>query len=692
MSIGVKAIVLPSVNSLTRKILSWLVVIAGFLLGLFYLITSGQTWFTTDTNFSSWLNSLFYVAGPGFLGLVFVGGSLAALRHRKVAGFLFIASAPVVAFLLTFPSGAFLVTEPNGSASFRQPPLVTAVILACVFYLPLVAPLFVIRNRRRALYLLAVFAAVALVVLAASHWARAMFPRLAAWSLLFCAVGGFWLATQQRGWPGLRAASTRSPARRIAMILAQCLVILVLDVAGTFAWLIAHASVFDADCSGPSLFVRSQTPEHAVLTARLIRVGHKTNVSNTWAGYWAIGQVEESFWGLSRLTPKLVLLVNNTFREGETYFVSGRRRGGYLTRFLPIVNASPCGYYYSTPIDDAKVHLRVLHNPPPPGFRILGFARGLKPPTFETKPAPSVRAGLSRADWRRLRDHEISEWAFTWSKRYRNLEGVRVSITGSAGTSIVTTDQEGIYDTGPLAPDDYTLKVLDAPANQTALEQQVEKQGMTLTGSWRLDVSTEWDGSIEGHVRDAAGPMQAWLELRNPDGTPTDRGTGAAKDGSFRFDRVPAGGRFLVSMSASGMPNDSPGLFYPSAVRPDDARVLEIQGSSHVKNVDFIATQLRAHDLAVSVGWPNGEAVNSASVHFAYEGMEWDDKPIVSSHYAETDNAGIASLHVYGDWRIRIQAVKLVDLPARFRYSPVMELEATKLPRSLNLMLSSPSP
>ena len=53
-------------------------------------------------------------------------------------------------------------------------------------------------------------------------------------------------------------------------------------------------------------------------------------------GDWAIGIVQERFWGMPRWT-RLVLLTNYVYWEGETYFVDGRRDEGLLTQFLPIV-------------------------------------------------------------------------------------------------------------------------------------------------------------------------------------------------------------------------------------------------------------------------------------------------------------------------------------------------------------------
>ena len=93
---------------------------------------------------------------------------------------------------------------------------------------------------------------------------------------------------------------------------------------------------------------------------------------------WAIGVVEESFWGMPRWT-RFVLLTNNVYWKRETYFVDGRRAGGLLTQLLPIVEGGVgCGR--SRPVQYAVVDLRLLRRPPPPrATRVTGVVRGPRP-------------------------------------------------------------------------------------------------------------------------------------------------------------------------------------------------------------------------------------------------------------------------------------------------------------------------
>jgi hypothetical protein len=95
-------------------------------------------------------------------------------------------------------------------------------------------------------------------------------------------------------------------------------------------------------------------PEHVVVKARLIWAGHTVKVAGKWAGDWAIGVVEEHFWGLPSWKPRLVLLINHPFHDGDTVLVSGEREQGILTRHLTIVSIMACGSYYSHAGVDAK--------------------------------------------------------------------------------------------------------------------------------------------------------------------------------------------------------------------------------------------------------------------------------------------------------------------------------------------------
>lgn len=276
-----------------RRILTALAVTAGVVIGVLGLVITAQGSVEMDPNSSVWLTSRFRMFGWGLLGLVFLAGSFAALRNARRAGFIFCSAAPILAFLLSYPSAGYLVWT-DGGGVFELPLLRTAIVLACLFYIPFIAPLFAIRHRKRALFLFLIPAMVVVAVFAASRWSAALLPRVAAWSALFLVFGAFWLRTDKLGWSTLLATGPRSPGRILVTVFAEWSLTALLLLAGIFtSTVLCATSRWSIDCRGPGFFVRPVSPDHMVFTARMAWAGHVTKVSGRWAGDWAIGLVRD---------------------------------------------------------------------------------------------------------------------------------------------------------------------------------------------------------------------------------------------------------------------------------------------------------------------------------------------------------------------------------------------------------------
>jgi len=466
----------------------------------------------------------------------------------------------------------------------------------------------------------------------------------------------------------------------------------VLVVAGTlglFAW---RARPALGGCSGGILFSRPLDPDHVVFTARLIRVGHVRKVLGRWAGPWAIGWVEKRYWGLPAWMPPLVFIADGRFWEGETFFISGWRTQGLLAHFLPIVDAQGC-LYRAGRLEEAEIYRRSIGRATPANqVFLIGYVYSPKR-LFET---PTNRFKLHDPN-------EIYELALNPPQRFTPLAGARISVTGSAGTTVVKTDEKGIYDVA-LPPDDYTLKPVDLPANLMAVERKLGKKDFTGGGPIGLSFILEWDGTIEGTVRDTAGnPAPVAVELQHPDGTELGNNyTGLLlppwdKSGTFRFEHLPPGDRYIVMVNPFGPYKDSPfaPMYYPAAAHLNDARALEIKPeASVINNVDFTVHRLQERKLSVRVAWPNGQAIDDAAVLVAYEDTKyWDDLSRPSQSWS-TDKSGVAEIQLFGDYRVRVLAQKFIaekNSPpwGSPRYSPVVELKTAKLPQSLNLIVSS---
>jgi hypothetical protein len=654
-----------------RTAASRLVVAVGFFVGLFALAVFGMTRVSLGDRDAGWFLSWFGFAGVGLLALGFLVGSLVALRHPRRAGIIFLFFLPITAFCLGYPGSGFLVWHADGGGWFESPLPLTAIALTALFFLPFVAPLFTLQHQKRAAAAFAGTAIVAVPVFIHSRWTAVLLPRLLGYSVPFLLFGLIWLGTHKIGWPPLIAAKPKSLKRQVATILAGGLLVFVLDVAATFALAVWQSTANSLDCGRKPLFEQPVSPGHTVFTARLFGVGHSRRESGRWVGQWAIGRVQERFWGLPWSAPHFVLLTNNMFWGAETYFIDGERAPGLLTRFLPMVDTGPFGCSRTRPAVYATLELHVLREARPAnGPRIVGYAR---------EPDPS-------RGW----------WVLPMP--YMPFAGAKISLTGSARTTIVTTDTQGIYEVDGLPPDDYRIK-LALPDSQITEDGMVEKRRMVQHGLIEQDFDVFWNGIIEGSIIDASGgPAHVWVLLQHSDGT--DLGAyvrsfpDTDKHGSFRIEKIPPG-TYKLTINPYGPSDDFPyaPVYYPSGRRSEDAGVVEITTGQRVKKIDFVVSRLSERNLQVRVVRHDGKAAEGAWVYVAYEHTSAYESLRNAVDFRKADHGGVAELHVYGGSRIRVFAEDIVDdnkaVADSPRYSAVVELDTTKLPADLNLVLAA---
>jgi hypothetical protein len=182
-------------------------------------------------------------------------------------------------------------------------------------------------------------------------------------------------------------------------------------------------------------------PDQFVFTARVVLVGRSFGLLPGHS-YWSVARVQRRFPGLPSPTSDFVIF-RWFFKPGERgeYFVDGRRGPGLLGRLLPIVEVYPC--CRTQPLDRAALELRVLQGgPPKSGVRIVGRVVN----------------------------------AFPTSEPAR---GVKMLITGPAGSVTTTTDQQGIYDLTGLPAGHYSIQVESESERQRGLECDV-KSGEVL--------------------------------------------------------------------------------------------------------------------------------------------------------------------------------------------------------------------
>jgi hypothetical protein len=485
--------------------ISWLILALGCLLGLAACVVLGLDVVSLSVG----------AFGHALLGLTFLTGSLVALHRRRLAGLIFLTVMPVGAFCLAYPGSGFLVSR----------------------------------------------------------------ERLVGCSVPFLLPGLFWLRTGMLGWPALVQARGWSLTKRASTVAAACVGILCLDVVLTVLFAGLNSSLFNADCAGSPPVLHQEVPTQAVFTAKVVFAARSIDAQRNSGGGvrspdggrqlgdWAIGIVQERFWGMPRWT-RLVLLTNYVYWQGETYFVDGRRVGGLLTRFLPIVEGG-IGCSRTKPIEHAIVDVRLLRRPPPPGAtRLVGYVRG----------------------------PEVFTAALVRPTRPASIAGATIEVTGPAGTRSITTDGAGVYELDGLAPGDYTLH-LATPDTQTvgsfADDGSPARIRLDYGGVVETNFEVLWNGRIEGKVTDDSGtPARAWVLLLSADGRQLPGYTHfyekTATDGSYRFHRIPQG-RYLVVVNPSGPHDQWPHdiRYYPGGVRKENAQVLELANGQRLGGVDF---------------------------------------------------------------------------------------------------------
>ena len=534
-----------------------------------------------------------------------------------------------------------------------------------------------------------VFAVAVLVVVpvfARSRWTSVLVPHLFFCSVPFLLFGLFWLGTHKLGWPALVQPRSRTISGHIAIFLVTFLAVLCLSIVFAFGLAALGSSLFSGDCRGKPLITHPESARHAVFTARVIFVGRSIEAltrngglrslgpDDNRVGDWAIGVVQERFWGVPSRWPHLVLMTDFIYWKGETYFIDGAHSNGLLTRILPIVGARiSCSR--SRPVQDAIVDLRALREPAPAGStRLIGYVR--KPEVFRNVFATPTSPSF--------------------------LAGARIDVTGPAGTKTITTDKTGIYQLDGLPSGDYTLQ-LAAPENQVAGfwkdEGSLAKVHLGSGGLSEYNFALFWNGKIEVRVKDVSGkPARPWLDLLPADGSrlPAYVSSFSNPDGSYQIEKIPPG-RYIVMVNPNGPYDGSPYniQYYPSGWRTEDAQVLELAAGQQIK-IEFTVPRLAERTIQVRVTWPNGNLAAGAHICAQYEHTQSYGSTGNANSIKDTDQNGVAVIHVYGNSRVRLFAEQSVENAKENRsyshYSQPIESEADKIPEKLDLVLTSAKP
>ncbi|HKV23049.1 MAG TPA: hypothetical protein VJN93_00520 [Candidatus Acidoferrum sp.] len=640
-----------------------------------------MSWLPLGDHDPGWFLRWLSLFGIGLFGLGFLVGSLVAPRNPRLGGILFLVFLPVAAFCLAYPESGFLVWHSDGGGYFETPLPWTAVGLTLLFFTPFVVPLFALSRKKRAAIVFAVAVLIAIPVFARSRWTPVLLPQLLLFACPFLLFGLFWLGTHRLRWPILIQSRPRRLTKRIAGVVFACLAILCADVAITFVLAALGSSLFSGDCRGKPPFTHAESPYHAVFTARAIYVGlslrtmlqsrnNPNALHDPRVGEWAIGVVQERFWGVPQRWPHLVLMTDFVFWKGETYFIDGSREHGLLSNALPIVGAR-VNCSRSRPVKDAVVDLRVLRQPPADVTRIIGYVRQPGPYGGFTTPPTTPKF----------------------------LAGARVNASGPTGTISITTDASGIYQFDGLPAGDYTVQ-LTVPKSQVAgqpnLEASPAEVHLRTNGLVERNLDLYWNGRIEGHVRDGAGkPARVYLTLRTADQSHLPLFSPRIdSSGFYQISKIPPGRYFVVANEYG--PNDQSPYdvqYYRSTSDARNAQVLQLGPGQRIRGIDFALPRLAERTVHVQVTRPDGRGAAGVPICVAYEHTENFARLSTASWIKDTDQSGFGIIHVYGNSRVRVFAAQYVENEKTkhndLYYSLPIEATADKVPENVQLVLAS---
>lgn len=289
---------------------------------------------------------------------------------------------------------------------------------------PVLASLLALHNPRIAARIdLCVSPITPLLVLLFSGEFSGIFGSVVVFSGALVVPGFFWLLTSRHNWPHLLGPPHSLRGASFNTALGAGLFCLIIVVA-SFSSLFLPWWPPVGDCSGRPIFTEQGVPANIDFTARIVFVGPR---SFHGSSLWSIARVEQRF-GSSPAWPLNLILLRGFFRPDDQsgyYLVEGSRSGAAITHFLPVIEPIGCGH--TARLEDATIALRCLRDGlPRSGGRLIG----------------KVHRGVRESE--------------------KPAAGVKVRISGPAGSSITVTDAQGIYDATGLPAGYYTIE-LGAP-------------------------------------------------------------------------------------------------------------------------------------------------------------------------------------------------------------------------------------
>lgn len=408
----------------------------------------GNLGFPSADDVSSLIRAWLTVVGFALFAVSFLVGPLVALRSPRLAGIGFLIVMPLIAFCVTYPYWYFRVSYADGKGSVEFLSPLAAIGLALTLFIPIAGGLLSFRNRKVGAIVFAIGALLGALVFGRSRWTSTFVLELSIGTGFFLSFALFWLVTDHFHWPIPLPPHPRNMVRRVAGVVVTSFVILCVVVGVATAREAYFSSMWNPDCGLHPPVTRANSANHAAFTARVVYVGitlrtrlqfgrYPSKIPDSRIGEWAIGVVEERFWGMSPRWPHLVLLTNFIYWKDATYFIDGFPERSVWSAF-PVVEGG-IGCSRTRAVQDAAVDLHLVRQAPLKGAAIVGLVR--QPGTYYSMVPPPDAPPV--------------------------LVGAQIDISGPAGTRTVTTDTLGVYQLDGLEAGEYTVR-LHVPEGQVA--------------------------------------------------------------------------------------------------------------------------------------------------------------------------------------------------------------------------------
>ena len=200
---------------------------------------------------------------------------------------------------------------------------------------------------------------------------------------------------------------------------------------------------------------------------------------------------------------------------------------------------------------------------------------------------------------------------------------------------------------------------------------------MSPEAFWNKTLKCSGTAELRVAWRIAGKPAHLWVMLASADGT---RLPGYVKfflqtnpDGSYAIGKIPPG-RYMVLVNPDGPYHEWPYdiQYYPAALTVADAQVFDLSKGQQVKRVISRFKPSCSGPCSLSA-LAQRQTESGAHICVAYERTKEFGSLEGTNGIKDTDQAGGATIHLYGSSRVRVFAEQFVDNPKKKWWGHVLQ-------------------